>query len=171
MLSLVKVAFTCLDEITALPLFTAKVRPHLEYGNVIWSPRYRSDYLEVEKIQERVTKLVPNLRSLPHEERIQSLKLPSLMHRWRRVDLMQCLQNNEWYWQSRTKSFLHPCWVSMGLQWTRRHSQKFQKKRSRLDMRNTQPQITSTRGAHPKSQTAIANAQMTTCWPDAMSTK
>jgi len=33
-------------------LFTAMVRPHLEYGNVIWHPRYRGDKLEVEKVQK-----------------------------------------------------------------------------------------------------------------------
>ena len=53
MLGLVKATFTCLDGITVPRLFTAMVRPHLEYGNVIWSPRYRSDCLELEKIQRR----------------------------------------------------------------------------------------------------------------------
>ena len=48
MLGLVKATFTCLDGITVTRLFTAMVRPHLEYGNVIWSPRYISDCLEIE---------------------------------------------------------------------------------------------------------------------------
>ena len=49
MLGLVKATFTCLDEITVPRLFTAMVRPHLEYGNVIWSPRYLTDSKEIEK--------------------------------------------------------------------------------------------------------------------------
>ena len=43
-------------------LYTTVVRPHLEYGNVIWSSRYRLDIKEIEKIQRTATKLVPNLR-------------------------------------------------------------------------------------------------------------
>ena len=43
MFGLVKVTFTCLDEITVPRIFTAMVRTHLEYGNIIWSPRYRSN--------------------------------------------------------------------------------------------------------------------------------
>ena len=49
MLGLVKATFTCLDEITVPRLFTAMVRPHLEYGNVIWSPHYLTDSKEIEK--------------------------------------------------------------------------------------------------------------------------
>ena len=51
MLGLVKATCTCLDEATVPRLFSAMVRPHLEYGNVIWGPRYQTDRKEVEKIQ------------------------------------------------------------------------------------------------------------------------
>ena len=43
MLSLVRATFTCLDETTIPRLFMTMVRPHLEYGNIIWHPRYRQD--------------------------------------------------------------------------------------------------------------------------------
>ena len=36
LLGLVRAAFTCLDATTTSGLFTTMVRPHLEYGNVIW---------------------------------------------------------------------------------------------------------------------------------------
>ena len=38
-----------LDESTLPKLFTSMVRPHLEYGNIIWSLRYQRDKLEIKK--------------------------------------------------------------------------------------------------------------------------
>ena len=48
MLGLIRVASTCIDETTPSRLFTTMVRPHLEYGNVIWCPRFRCEKLQVE---------------------------------------------------------------------------------------------------------------------------
>jgi len=59
-------------------LFTAMVRPHLEYGNVIWHPRYRRDKLEVGEVQRRTTKLIPSISHLPYEDQLKFRKLPSL---------------------------------------------------------------------------------------------
>ena len=56
----------------------AMVRPHLEYANVIWHPRYRGVKLEVEKVQRRATKLIPSINHLPHNDRLPFLKLPFL---------------------------------------------------------------------------------------------
>ena len=72
-------------------LFTSMVRPHLEYGNVIWSPRYQRDKLEIEKIQRRATKLIPKLREVPYKERLVALRLPSLHYRRGRGDMIQVL--------------------------------------------------------------------------------
>jgi len=65
MLGLIRKTFALLDETTVPRLFTAMVRPHPEYGNVIWRPRYRGDKLEVEKVQRRATKLIPSISHLP----------------------------------------------------------------------------------------------------------
>ena len=65
------------------------VRPHLEYGNVIWGPHYKGDQVMVEKDQKRATKLIPCIRHLPYDQRLKILKLPSLMYRRRRGDMLQ----------------------------------------------------------------------------------
>jgi ribonuclease P/MRP protein subunit RPP40 len=70
-------------------LYKSMVRPHLEYGNVIWGPHYKGDQQIVEKVQKRATKLIPNLRHLPYKERLKMLKLPSLMYRRRRGDMLE----------------------------------------------------------------------------------
>ncbi|XP_019641718.1 PREDICTED: uncharacterized protein LOC109483174 [Branchiostoma belcheri] len=65
------------------------VRPHLEYGNVIWGPHYSLDQQKVEAVQRRATKLVSGLRELPYSERLKRLRLPSLGYRRRRGDMIQ----------------------------------------------------------------------------------
>jgi len=79
----------CIDEDTLTRLFTTLVRLHLEYGNIIWHPRYRIDKIQIEKIHRRATRFIPNLQHLSYEERLQSLKLPSLDFRRRRGDMIQ----------------------------------------------------------------------------------
>ena len=90
MLGLVRATFTYmyLDESTLPKLFTSMVRPYVEYGNVIWSPRYQRDKLEIEKIQRRATKLIPKLREMPYKDRLVALRLPSLHYRRRRGDMI-----------------------------------------------------------------------------------
>ena len=65
------------------------VIPHLEYGNVIWHPRFQLDKTEIEKVQRIATKLIPTLRHESYEARLRSLKLPSLDYRRRRGDMLQ----------------------------------------------------------------------------------
>ena len=72
-----------------VPLYTALVRPLLEYGNVIWSPRFVGDNKLVEGVQRRATKLIPSIKDLEYMARLEELKLPSLEHRRRRGDAIQ----------------------------------------------------------------------------------
>ena len=71
---LFRATFTCLDEISVPKIFMAMVSPHLEYGNVIWHPRFKVDKAEIEKVQRRATKLIPSLRHEPCEARLRSFK-------------------------------------------------------------------------------------------------
>ena len=131
MLRLVRATFTCLDETTLPKLFTTMVRPHLEYGNVIWCPRFQRDKLEVEKIQRRATKLIPNLRSLPYKDRLVALRLPSLFYRRRRGDMLQVYKILMGIDRLEPSQFF-----SLADQtYTRGHSLKVVKKRSRSSLR------------------------------------
>ena len=89
MLGLIKTVIKCKDHITVPTLYKSLVRPHLEYGNLVWCPRWKKDQLEIEKVQRRATKMVPSIRDLPYQERLKQLKLPSLHHRRRRGDMIQ----------------------------------------------------------------------------------
>ena len=88
-LGLVKRTFLVLDKTTLPLLFTSLVRPHLEYGNVIWGPFLKGDIKAVERVQRRATKMVSKIAHLPYEERLRQLQLPSLLHRRRRGDMIQ----------------------------------------------------------------------------------
>ena len=53
-----------MDKEIFVQLFTSRVRPILEYGNVIWNPRLIRDIDAVERVQRRATKTVPGISTM-----------------------------------------------------------------------------------------------------------
>ena len=92
MLALVKRSFLCISTTTLPLLYKSLIRPHIEYGNLIWGPFNRADQKLIERVQRRATKMVPELRNLPYQERLRRLDLPSLYHRRRRGDMIAIYQ-------------------------------------------------------------------------------
>ncbi|KAF2346656.1 Reverse transcriptase domain [Trinorchestia longiramus] len=64
-----------------LPLYKASVRPHLEYAVQFWSPTLRKNINKMEKIQRKATKMIPELRNLSYERRLQRLEIIFLEQR------------------------------------------------------------------------------------------
>jgi len=58
-----------------LNLYKALVRPLLKYCTAAWSPHCSKDKEKLEKIQRRFSKLIPELKDLPYEDRIERLGL------------------------------------------------------------------------------------------------
>ena len=88
-MGMIKRSFTRIDKEMFNCLFKSLVRPHLEYGNVVWSPWYQKDIQVIENVQRRACKAVTGLRDLDYEERLKELKLPSLVYRRLRGDLIE----------------------------------------------------------------------------------
>ncbi|CAF0777708.1 unnamed protein product [Brachionus calyciflorus] len=67
----IKSSFTYLSKETIIPLYTALVRPHLEYAVSSWSPHTKSNIKILERVQKRATKLVKTIREKPYEQRLK----------------------------------------------------------------------------------------------------
>ena len=87
-LGLIRRSFTGLDNKVLVMLYKSLVRPHLEYGNQIWSPFLKRQSSALERVQRRATKLIKHLSHLEYGERLRRLKLPSLKYRRIRGDLI-----------------------------------------------------------------------------------
>jgi len=74
------------------PLFKALVRPILEYGNAIWSPRLKKHTVSIENVQRHFTKCIVGIGGLSYEDRLRSLHLPSLEYRRLRGDLIEAFK-------------------------------------------------------------------------------
>jgi len=72
-----------------LRLYKSLVRPHLEYCTAAWSPHYCKDKELIERVQRKFTRMIPDLKDLPYEQKFAKTNLWSLEDRRTRADLIE----------------------------------------------------------------------------------
>ena len=114
-----------------LPLYTALVRPHLEYGVQFWNPHLKRDIIAIERVQRRATRGIVELRGKPYEERLRVAGLFSLERRRARGDLIQVFKMLRGLDRVKFEDFFEPRNDSR----LRGHSVTLKKQKCRLDLK------------------------------------
>lgn len=89
MLAFMRRTFERISPEIFLPVYSALVRPPLEYCVQAWSPNSARDIDAIEKVQEIATRSIPGFSRLSYIERLRRLKLFSLRRRRLRGDLIE----------------------------------------------------------------------------------
>ena len=71
-------SFAHLDKDMFKQLFTSIIRAHVECGAPTWNHHSKKLIVMIENVQRREPRLIPGLSHLTHQERLESMKLPSL---------------------------------------------------------------------------------------------
>lgn len=129
---LIRRTFVSLDEVIFRSLFTALIRPILEYANQVWCPYKIKDITAIENVQRRATRLVPSLRDLSYSDRLKKLNLPTLAYRRSRGDMIETYKILQGVYDDDVCGDL---FVLQGDSRTRGHSKKLFKRRTRLNIR------------------------------------
>ena len=114
-----------------LRLYKTLVRPHLEYCSSAWSPYYEKDKFLLERVQHRFTRMVPGLKLMSYESRLERLGLWTLEERRHRADLLEVFKMYKGLTTTPFTDFFSFSSVAI----TRGHSAKLEKHHCHLELR------------------------------------
>ena len=88
-LAILKQTYLFLNKKTFLLLYRPLIKPHLEYANVIWYPKYKYQSISVKRVQRRATNSLMKIRQMTYTQWLEYVDLPSLWNRRLRGDRIQ----------------------------------------------------------------------------------
>ena len=65
------------------------VRSRLDYCSSVWTPYRKGDIEDLEKVQKRATRLLPELKGFKYCDGLKACKLPTLHYRRLRGDMIE----------------------------------------------------------------------------------
>ena len=136
LVGLISRSFTHLDINMFRTLFTAIIRPHLEYGAPIWNPHSKKLITMIENVQRRTSKMIPGLSHLSYQHRLEALKLPTLQYRRHRGDMIEMFKLSHGYYDEMAiNNFIVFGSKNLGEQRLRGHRYHVNKDRFKIDVR------------------------------------
>ena len=133
-MGVVRRAFRHLDAKTFNLLYKGTVRPHLEYAVPIWNPHLKKDIKKIERVQRRATKQIPELKNMSYKERLNKLKLPTLVYRRMRGDMIEVYKILTGKYDPQVSDFLPLHRDTTANNRTRGHPLKLAKRKFSLDV-------------------------------------
>ena len=97
MVGLIKRSFFHLTPDLFRQLYITFVRPHLEYAQVIWSPKLQKHSKLLEGVQRRATRIVEACKHQPYSNRLQRIGIPTLEYRRSVGDMVEVYKHLHFY--------------------------------------------------------------------------
>ena len=134
-MGIIRRVFTHLDHEIFNKLYKGIVRPHLEYANPVWSPSLRKNIIAIENVQRRATKCIPGMKDLEYKDRLIQLKLPTLVYRRLRGDMIETYKITSEKYDDEIGRILPRYEDIVKRDGIRGHNKKIYKFRSKLNLR------------------------------------
>ena len=108
--AVIRRTFKHLDIPTFIPLYKSLVRSYLDYAASIYYPFKMKLIHQIESVQKRATKQVPELKHLSYPERLKKLNLPTLSFRRVRGDMIEMFKITNGIYDEKVTNFI-PFWT------------------------------------------------------------
>ena len=126
---------TCFDPDMLFNLYKTLIRPLLEYCIQVWAPYNKGDIRRLEQVQQRATKLVPELSGLTYEQRLTQLDLTTREEPRVRGDMIETYKILKGFDTVGNGNFIKFAPIDRHLG-TRGHSMKMSKSNHRITKKN-----------------------------------